>query len=86
MTGLPLVHLHMIIHGFVFKKGSNPAHEHHLQVTQRSQAWFSAIYRDLKTTPHNGLMINLEQKRFFEPRGKIITALNLFRTYCNLLE
>ena len=49
-----LTHLHMIIHGFVFEEGTKPAHEHHLQVFQRSQAWFSTVYRDLKTTPHNG--------------------------------
>jgi hypothetical protein len=54
MTGLPHRSLHMIIHGFVFEEGTKPAHEHHLQVFQRSQAWFSAVYRDLKTTPQNG--------------------------------
>jgi hypothetical protein len=44
----------MIIHGFVFEEGTKPAHEHHLQVFLRSQALFSAVYRDLKITPHNG--------------------------------
>jgi hypothetical protein len=36
----------MIIHGFVLEEDTKPVHEHHLQVYQRLQAWFSAVYQD----------------------------------------
>jgi hypothetical protein len=32
LTGLPLAHLHIVIHGFAFWKFAKPAHERNLQV------------------------------------------------------
>jgi hypothetical protein len=54
----PDAHLHMIIYGFVLKF-TKPAHKHHLQVFQCSQAWvllFTGTLRQRNLTTSRGFI------------------------------